>query len=202
MNILQTLGQNRCLPVFFAYFFTQPYVSSGDMWIPSPWNWKTIGLYLQVQDDDYNDDWLIHFSLLLFIIIRDGFRMRYSRFSEIEGVISYNKANIFTVYFAWILRLEKFLPMSHISAQTNDIGNIHVTAEATAALLVLLDPHKSTCTEGLKFNLVHLLYPIISTLILELFNNAVNTCVFPDDWWRAQVTPSSRQAQKLLQITF
>lgn len=63
-------------------------------------------------------------------------------------------ANVFAAYIAKAFHPDDHLPNSCLPTPTTAMKNVHITPKAAAAILIQLNPHKSTGSDGLHPSLI------------------------------------------------
>lgn len=66
---------------------------------------------------------------------------------ETSHTPSFLSGNVFAAFFVKVFRLNDHLPHLCLPNYTTDMKDFHITAEAVAAIIVQLDPHKSACPD-------------------------------------------------------
>lgn len=65
-----------------------------------------------------------------------------------------------------------------------------------------LNLHKFAGSDSINPSLLHLLSLIISTLLVDPFNNSLDADVVPDDWWKIQVAQILKAGSKIVAMNY
>ena len=86
--------------------------------------------------------------------------------------------------------------MDYIVSSNNKFFSSPISSSNVFSLLIKLSKSKATGLDNIPAKLIRECADLISIPLCKIFNKTLSSCLFPDDWKCARVTPLFKQGER------